>query len=71
MYRFANRTVLITGGTSGMGLATARRLLDEGAFVVVTGRDDDRWCSAAAELDASQRVLTVRADVANPTTSMP
>ncbi|MEV0435571.1 SDR family oxidoreductase [Nocardia sp. NPDC050413] len=63
MNRFANRTVLITGGTSGMGLATARRLLDEGAYVVITGRDDTRLSSAAVELDAGQRVLTVRADV--------
>ncbi|WP_280450592.1 SDR family NAD(P)-dependent oxidoreductase [Nocardia cyriacigeorgica] len=65
MNRFTNRTVLITGGTSGMGLATARRLLDEGAYVVITGRDDARLQRAAAELDAGPRVLTVRADVAN------
>lgn len=39
MQRFTNRTALITGGTSGMGLATARRLLDEGAYVVSTGQD--------------------------------
>ncbi|MFE7313386.1 SDR family oxidoreductase [Streptomyces sp. NPDC057555] len=65
MKRFTNRTVLITGGTSGMGLATARRLLDEGAYVAITGRDDSRLEKAAAELDAGARLLTVRADAAN------
>lgn len=38
MNRFTGKTVLITGGTSGMGLATAHRLLAEGAHVIVTGR---------------------------------
>ncbi|NEW45064.1 SDR family oxidoreductase [Nocardia cyriacigeorgica] len=65
MQRFTNRTVLITGGTSGMGLATARRLLDEGAYVIITGRDDTRLQRAAAELGAGPRLLTVRADAAN------
>ncbi|MFE3449394.1 SDR family NAD(P)-dependent oxidoreductase [Nonomuraea sp. NPDC059194] len=48
-----------------MGLATARRLLDEGAYVVITGRDETRLDHAAAELDAGPRLLTVRADAAN------
>lgn len=48
-----------------MGLATARRLLDEGAYVVITGRDEDRLHCAATELDAGPRVLAVRADAAN------
>ena len=62
--RFTGKVALITGGTSGMGLATARRLLDEGASVVITGRDDARLAAAAAELDAGDRVLAVRADAA-------
>lgn len=65
MKRFTDRTVLITGGTSGMGLATARRLLDEGAHVVVTGRDEARLAEAAVELGAGERLLTVRADAAD------
>ncbi|MFF2546495.1 SDR family NAD(P)-dependent oxidoreductase [Kitasatospora sp. NPDC058063] len=55
-------TVLVTGGTSGMGLATARHLLATGARVVVTGRDDARLARAAARLGAGDRLLTVRAD---------
>ncbi|MET9215256.1 MULTISPECIES: glucose 1-dehydrogenase [unclassified Nocardia] len=48
--RFDGKTVLITGGTSGMGLATAHRLLAEGAEVVVTGRDKARLDAAVAGL---------------------
>ncbi|MEV0702563.1 glucose 1-dehydrogenase [Saccharopolyspora sp. NPDC050389] len=62
MQRFTNKTVLITGGASGMGLATARRVLDEGAYVVISGRDQTRLDAAAAGLDA-ERLLAVRADV--------
>ncbi|MFJ2811799.1 SDR family NAD(P)-dependent oxidoreductase [Kitasatospora sp. NPDC087271] len=61
---FADRTVLITGGTSGMGLAAARRLLAAGARVVITGRDDARLARAAERLDGGDRLLAVRADVA-------
>lgn len=42
MTRFVDKTVLVTGGTSGIGLAGARRLVSEGASVIVTGRDPDR-----------------------------
>lgn len=50
MNRFTDRTVLITGGTSGMGLATAHRLVAEGAHVIVTGRSRARLDAAVEEL---------------------
>ncbi|MCX5181103.1 SDR family NAD(P)-dependent oxidoreductase [Streptomyces virginiae] len=68
---FHDRVVLITGGTSGMGLATARLLLDAGAHVVITGRDDARLDRAAEQLvkasDQGARLLTIRADSAGLT----
>ncbi|WP_256259052.1 SDR family NAD(P)-dependent oxidoreductase, partial [Burkholderia ubonensis] len=39
MERFKGKTVLVTGGTSGIGLAAARAFAAEGARVIVTGRD--------------------------------
>ncbi|MGC0421775.1 SDR family NAD(P)-dependent oxidoreductase [Embleya sp. AB8] len=67
MERFTNKTVLITGGTSGMGFAAARRFLDEGAHVVITGRDRERLDAAVDRLGvAAGRILAIRADVASP-----
>jgi NAD(P)-dependent dehydrogenase (short-subunit alcohol dehydrogenase family) len=59
---FAGRVVLVTGGTAGMGLDTARLLLGRGAEVVITGRDAGRLDRAVAELGGGERVLGVRAD---------
>ncbi|MCI3931659.1 SDR family oxidoreductase [Streptomyces sp. AN091965] len=67
MQRFTDKTALITGGTSGMGLATARRLLDEGAHVAITGRDEERLARAAARIGAPDRLLAVRADASSLT----
>ncbi|MBB0242678.1 glucose 1-dehydrogenase [Streptomyces alkaliphilus] len=67
MTDFSSKTYLITGGGSGIGLATARRLLDEGANVVIVGRGADRLDAAVKELDGGDRVLAVTADVARPT----
>ena len=47
------RTVVVTGGTSGIGRATARRLAQLGATVALTGRDPVRTRDAAAEISAT------------------
>ncbi|RNL83358.1 glucose 1-dehydrogenase [Halostreptopolyspora alba] len=66
--RFNDKVALVTGGTSGMGLATARRMLAEGAYVVITGRDHTQGLDTATKnLDAGDRVLPVRADASNLT----
>lgn len=44
------QVVLITGGTSGIGLATARLVRDEGGYPVITGRDEEKGAKAEAEL---------------------
>ncbi|MGK8491499.1 glucose 1-dehydrogenase [Nocardia asiatica] len=60
--RFDGQVALVTGGSSGMGLATARRLLTEGARVVVTGRDKTRLDAAVAELNGDDRVVAIPGD---------
>ncbi|WP_410655426.1 SDR family NAD(P)-dependent oxidoreductase [Amycolatopsis sp. lyj-112] len=63
MAEFEGKTVLITGGGSGIGLGAARRLVADGANVVLASRSRERLSLAAKELDAGERVLTVPADV--------
>lgn len=61
---FTGKTILITGGGSGIGFATARRLVDAGANVVLAGRRADRIDAAAKDLDpGGDRVLAVATDV--------
>jgi NAD(P)-dependent dehydrogenase (short-subunit alcohol dehydrogenase family) len=50
MALLAGKTAVITGGSSGIGLATARRFIDEGATVFVTGRNRAELETAAASL---------------------
>jgi NAD(P)-dependent dehydrogenase (short-subunit alcohol dehydrogenase family) len=60
--RFENKVVLVTGGTSGIGLATATAFSREGAVVFVTGRRQAALDAAA--LTIGGRVTTVQADMA-------
>jgi NAD(P)-dependent dehydrogenase (short-subunit alcohol dehydrogenase family) len=63
----ASRTAIVTGGSTGIGLATARSLADRGAHVVIAGRDRERGATAAAELAAGSTgtVTYVEVDVRN------
>jgi NAD(P)-dependent dehydrogenase (short-subunit alcohol dehydrogenase family) len=55
--RLANKTALITGGTSGIGLATAKLFIAEGARVAVTGRNETVFEQIIAELGNEAMVL--------------
>lgn len=59
----AGSTVAVLGGSSGIGLATAKAAQNEGAQVIITGRSQDRLAGAARELGGKAR--TVALDVAD------
>ena len=63
MSRLQNKTALITGGTSGIGLETARQFIAEGARVAVTGTNPATIEQARAALGPD--VLIVKADAGN------
>jgi NAD(P)-dependent dehydrogenase (short-subunit alcohol dehydrogenase family) len=58
-------SVLIAGGSSGMGLSLARSLLADGASVVIAGRSSDRLAQAAASLAEVGDVRTIAATLPN------
>lgn len=61
--RFNNKVVVVTGGTSGIGLATAKAFAAEGAYVFITGRRQEALDAALKQI--SGRVTGVRGDMAN------
>ena len=65
--RFVRHSILVTGSTSGIGLATARQLHDDGARVILHGRRSSSELPAAVlELLESDRVSYVVADLSKP-----
>jgi NAD(P)-dependent dehydrogenase (short-subunit alcohol dehydrogenase family) len=53
--RFLGKVAVVIGGNSGIGLASARAFADEGARVVITGRDSDTLRAAAREVGHDAR----------------
>src|SRR5712691_5041329 len=64
MGKLDGKTALVTGGTSGIGLATAKQFVKEGAYVFITGRRDPALAAAVKEIGRS--VTAVQGDVSNP-----
>jgi len=56
------KVIVITGGSSGFGLETARMLLEMGSKVAITGRSADRLEAAKADLGAGDNLMAVQAD---------
>jgi NAD(P)-dependent dehydrogenase (short-subunit alcohol dehydrogenase family) len=61
--KLSGKIALVTGGSSGIGLATAQRFVAEGAFVFITGRRQPELDAAAKEIGSN--VTAIRSDVAN------
>ena len=61
--KLINRTVLLTGGTSGIGLEMAKQLIQRGNQVIVTGRDQEKLDAAKYSLPG---LHTFRSDVSDP-----
>ncbi len=62
--KLAGKVAVITGGSSGIGLATAKRFVDEGAHVFITGRRKSELDRAVDEI--GRNVTGVQSDVAKP-----
>jgi NAD(P)-dependent dehydrogenase (short-subunit alcohol dehydrogenase family) len=63
MKKLEGKIAVVTGGNSGIGLATAKLLRHEGAKVAISGRDQDTLSSAKKEIGGD--TLAIRSDVAN------
>src|SRR3989442_13689478 len=64
MGKLVGKVAVITGGNSGIGLATAKRFVEEGAKVVITGRRQKELDEAAATI--GKNVTAVQGDVLDP-----
>lgn len=57
MSRLAGKTAVVTGGGTGIGLGAARRFIEEGAFVYITGRRQETLDAAVAQLGPNARAV--------------
>ncbi|MGW0657028.1 SDR family NAD(P)-dependent oxidoreductase, partial [Streptomyces umbrinus] len=65
MGQLEGKTSVVTGGSTGIGLATAVRLADEGAYVFVTGRRESEL-EAAVKTIGADRATAVVGDISKP-----
>ena len=65
MADLTNKTALITGGGSGIGLAVAKAFLEQGARVAITGRTESKLREAAKTLPAPERLIVRVCDVSD------
>jgi NAD(P)-dependent dehydrogenase (short-subunit alcohol dehydrogenase family) len=63
MHRLEGKIALITGGTSGIGLATAKQFVNEGAYVFITGRREPELAAAVKEIGTN--ISGAQGDVSN------
>src|SRR5713226_3520973 len=63
MNKLEGKIALITGGNSGIGFATAKQFVNEGAYVFITGRREPELAAAVKEI--GRNVTGVRGDVSN------
>ena len=63
MNKLEGKIALVTGGNSGIGLATARQFVNEGAYVFITGRREPELARAVKEIE--KNVTGVQGDVSN------
>src|SRR5215468_1992620 len=63
MGKLEGKIALITGGNSGIGLATAKRFVSEGAYVFITGRRESELAAAVKEI--GRNVTGVQGDVSD------
>ncbi len=62
-YDLKDKVAIVTGGSRGIGLEIAKRLLEEGAKVVICGRKEEGLATAAETLNGGNNLITVRAHV--------
>jgi NAD(P)-dependent dehydrogenase (short-subunit alcohol dehydrogenase family) len=68
MKKLEGKVAVITGGSSGIGLATAQRFVSEGAYVFITGRRQSELDAAIKQIDKNNNNVTgVQGDVSNLT----
>lgn len=65
MATLANKTILIVGGSSGIGLGVAKAVLKSGGNIVIVGRAAEKLRAAERTLDAGDRLAAIAADMTN------